>query len=110
LSPVQDQRSLWRESPQPGSCAEGAEPASRSVVRSTLALRKTRPLSQAFAYNPTRHGDQLILAMHLLNWPPMLADAAHNTPTQTAPPARAQPPPISDLPGLDPGSHATSPD
>ncbi|MCF6329000.1 MAG: hypothetical protein L3J02_04290, partial [Henriciella sp.] len=80
------------------------------VRRRRLARVRFQLLSQAFAYNPTRHGDQLLLAMHLLDWPPILADAAHNTPSQTAPPAQAQPPPISDLPGLDPGPPTTRPD
>ncbi|MCF6328865.1 MAG: hypothetical protein L3J02_03585, partial [Henriciella sp.] len=89
--------------------AGAGDPLSR-VRRRRLARVRLNPLSQAFAYNPTRHGDQLMLATHLLERPPMLALTAHNTPSQTAPPAQAQPPPISDLPGLDPGPHATSPD
>ena len=73
-------------------------------------------LVTGIAFDPTRHGDQLMLAMRLLEWPLMNTCLGRNEPLRTAPPARAQPPPIhntsptSDYPGLDPGSRATSPD
>ena len=46
-------------------------------------------------YNPTRHGDQLILAMRLLEWPVLTNSVGCNEPLRIAPPPLAQPPPLS---------------
>jgi len=73
--------------------AEAGDPLSR-VAQRALARVRRQPLSQAFAYDPTRHGDQLALAMRLLEWPLMNILAECNEPLRIAPPALAQPPPI----------------
>jgi len=68
-------------------------PLSR-VRQRRLARVRLNPLSQAFAYNPTRHGDHLALAMRLLEWPLMSTFVGCNEPLRIAPPPLAQPPPI----------------
>ena len=73
-----------------GEAAVG-DPLSR-VARSALARVRLQPLSQA--YDPTRHGDQIALAMRLLEWPIMSTLVGCNEPMRIAPPARAQPPPL----------------
>ncbi len=50
-------------------------------------------LVTGIAFDPTRHGDELALAMRLLEWPVMLDFDARNEPRRVAPPALAQPPP-----------------
>ena len=54
-------------------------------------------LVTGIAFDPTRFGDQLILAMRLLEWPPILVHFGCNEPLRIAPPALAQPPPLSKL-------------
>ncbi len=87
-------------SPVHGLAQPDRNPLSR-VRRRRLARVRLKPLSQAFAYNPTRHGDQLLLAMHLLEWPLMTTPVGCNEPMRIAPPALAQPPPLSP-PALSP--------
>ena len=53
-------------------------------------------------YDPTRYGDQLALAMRLLEWPLLDAPVGCNEPLRIAPPERAQPPPILKTP-ISPG-------
>ena len=54
-------------------------------------------LVTGIAFDPTRFGDQLALAMRLLEWPPMLALDAHSQILRLIPNAVAQPPPSSML-------------
>ena len=77
------------------------DPLSR-VAHSALARVRLQVFSQAFAYNPTRHGDQLMLAMRLLEWPLMSTRVGCNEPLRIAPPPLAQPPPILKTP-ISPG-------
>ncbi len=51
-------------------------------------------LVTGIAFDPTHFGDQLMLAMRLLEWPPMRAHVGGNEPLRIAPPALAQPPPM----------------
>jgi len=72
-------------------------------------------LSPVHAQREAEAGDQFLLAMQLLEWPLMGTHAACNEPLRNAPPPLAQPPPtqnlpISDCPGLDPGSGPASQD
>ena len=69
------------------------EPASPRCAVGAQRGAKLNPLSQT--YNPTRHGDQLMLAMHLLEWPGLANSVGCNEPMRIAPLARAQPPPLS---------------
>ena len=50
-------------------------------------------LVTGIAFDPTRFGDQLVLAMRLLEWPVMLATDVHNQILRLIPNATAQPPP-----------------
>ncbi len=50
-------------------------------------------LVTGIAFDPTRHGDQLMLAMRLLEWPLILAFDVHNQILRLIPNAVAQPPP-----------------
>jgi len=52
-------------------------------------------LVTGIAFDPTRFGDQLALAMRLLEWPLMSTLVGCNEPLRIAPPALAQPPPLS---------------
>ncbi len=86
LSPVHAPRHQWEARNQLG------EAAPRHPWEA-LSASQNQALSQAFAYNPTRHGDQLTLAMRLLEWPPMLALDAHSQILRLIPSAAAQSPP-----------------
>jgi len=69
-------------------------PLSRVALRA-LARVRLSPLSQAFAYDPTRHGDQLLLALWLRVWSALMnLRVACNEPSRLAPTPRAQPPPL----------------
>ncbi len=96
LCPGHDQRSCGARAFSPvhrTSVARIGNPLSR-VRRRRLARVRFNPLSQP--YNPTRHGDQLLLAMHLLEWLPFMNQTAGcNTPLRIAPTPLAQPPPLS---------------
>jgi len=70
--------------------AEAGDPLSRVALRA-LARVRLQPFSQV--YNATRHGDQLLLAMRLLEWPPMLALNVHSQILRLIPSAAAQSPP-----------------
>ncbi len=69
-------------------------PLSRMAQRA-LARDETRAFSTGTAFDPTRHGDQLMLAMRLLEWPLLSLRVGCDEPSRIAPPARAQPPPLS---------------
>ena len=71
--------------------------APRPMVRLRSPCGQLRSLFYT-AYNPTRHGDQLTLAMRLLEWPLMNTLIGCNEPLRIAPPALAQPPPIFKTP------------
>ncbi len=59
-------------------------------------------LVTGIAFDPTRHGDQLLLAMRLLEWPLMNTPIGCNEPLRIAPQELAQPPPILKTP-ISPG-------
>ncbi len=76
---------------------------SRTMHTPRPMVRLRSPCGQLCAsyiksYDPTRHGDQLALAMRLLEWPLMNTCVGRNEPLRLAPPARAQPPPILKTP------------
>jgi len=71
------------------SCPHGER--SRTIGRDASMVRLRSPCG---TYNPTRYGDQLMLAMRLLEWPLMLALVGCNEPLRIAPTPLAQPPPI----------------
>ncbi len=78
-----------RVSPQNDqSCPHGER--SRTIGRGACMVRLRSPCG---TYNPTRHGDQLALAMRLLEWPLMSTRVGCNEPLRIAPPPLAQPPP-----------------
>ncbi len=68
------------------------EPASHRCAEGAQRGAKLNPLSQA--YNPTRHGDQLALAMRLLGWALLNTLVGGSEPSRIAPTPRAQPPPL----------------
>ena len=51
-------------------------------------------LVTGIAFDPTRHGDQLVFAMRLLEWPLMNIRVGCTEPLRIAPPPLAQPPPF----------------
>jgi len=62
-----------------------------SPSKPTLTPWSLVRLVRGIAFDPTRHGDQLALAMRLLEWPALVGD---NEPTRIAPPTPA--PAIND--------------
>ena len=72
------------------NCPHGER--SRTIGRGACMVRLRSPCG---IYNPTRHGDQLALAMRLLEWSLMNTLVGCNEPSRIVPPALAQPPPVS---------------
>jgi len=67
----------------------------REAAPKALSASQNQAFSQAFAYDPTRHGDQLLLALWLRVWAPLMNMlASYNQPSRPAPTPRAQPPPL----------------
>ena len=78
-------------------------PQARNLLREAapkaLSASQNQAFSQAFAYDPTRYGDQLMLALWMRAWLPLMSTLVGcNEPLRIAPPALAQPPPIFKTP------------
>ena len=85
------------------NCPHGER--SRTIGRGVCMVRLRSPCGAGIAaeqiYNPTRHGDQLMLAIRLLEWFSTMALIGRNEPSRIAPPPRAQPPPPHTFPNSD---------
>ena len=79
------------------NCPHGER--SRTIGRGACMVRLRSPCG---TYDPTRFGDQVALAMRLLEWSLMSTLVGCNEPLRIAPPPLAQPPPILKTP-ISPG-------
>jgi len=94
LRPLKGRHQDWITVLSPVHVSEAIRNPLSRVAQRALARVRLQPLSQAFAYDPTRYGDQLALALWLQVWSSLMnTRVGCNEPLRIAPPALAQPPP-----------------